>query len=564
WDDLWLNEGFASWTQTYAADILFPEWGMWEQFTVDDQSSALRLDSLKTSHPIQVPIAHAEEVEQVFDAISYCKGACVVKMLHAVLGHDHFRQGLQASLSLAYMEKHKYSNTETYDLWNAWSEVSGRDIGQLMRSWTEQMGHPMIKVTKETWTPTSVTLELQQSWFLADGSEPEKGEAQLWTVPLLVSTGSGEKKAEVELMTEETYILEASCRNFEGDWVKINAGQHTLMRVLYTPEMMRRLEAGLRDRSIDPSDRAGLISDSYALVKAGHMGAEQLVHLLPAFKNEDNSTVWMAIEGVLVGLDKVLIADEVMHKRFTDMVAKLLAPVAKRVGWNPSRRDGHSGKLLRATVIGLLGRFSSDLPEVKEQATERFLAHVANPKEQVALPSEYAVPVYKVALKNGGKVEFRMLMSILEACETDAERKQVYSAIGFCPTEDLKCRVLEWAVSEVKLQDFFYPLLSVASSNKLGRDLTWEFFQKNFERIKGMLANASPSLMNAVIMYCCSFFTEKAKMEEVRVFFERNPLPNSTRKISQMLESMEISVEFYKKIASSPLATGEFWNNLQV
>ena len=119
WDDLWLNEGFASWTQTLALDALFPDWGMWTQFICDDQSTAMRLDAMRTSHPIQVPIKHAEEVEEVFDMISYCKGASVVRILHAVLGAEAFQAGLQI-----YMERHQYGNTITTDLWKAWEEVS--------------------------------------------------------------------------------------------------------------------------------------------------------------------------------------------------------------------------------------------------------------------------------------------------------------------------------------------------------------------------------------------------------------------------------------------------------
>ncbi|CAM9808130.1 unnamed protein product [Ectocarpus sp. 4 AP-2014] len=559
WDDLWLNEGFASWMQTYAADQLFPEWGMWQQFVVNDQQAALRLDSLRSSHPIQVPIAHAEEVEQVFDAISYCKGACVVKMLNAVLGMDMFKEGLQE-----YMKKHKYGNTETYDLWNAWSQVSGKDIGQMMRSWTEQMGHPLATITKETWEATSCTLEFRQSWFLADGSEVEGEEKQLWNLPLLYSTASDPKESKLEMMAGETHTLKVVELKDKDDWVKINAGQHTLMRVLYTPEMMKRLERGVRDRTLAAEDRASIVSDAYALVKAGRMGADQLVRLLPAYKEEDNSTVWKAVDSVLLGLDKILKADEAMSKRFSKLAAGLLKPIAAKVGWEPKDTDGHSGKLLRATVIELLATFSADSTEVQKEAQERFAAHIDNPKEGKALPSEYAIPVYKIVLKAGGQEEYDQLMGLLEQCDNQAERKMVYGSIGSTPTAALKKQVLEWSVSSVKLQDFFYPLNSVASSGKLGQDLAWEFFQENFERIKGMLAKASPSLMDAVILYCCGGFTEEDKMEEVKAFFEANPVPNSARKLSQMLESMAINVRFFKTIAASPLSTEAFWEGLEI
>eukprot|EP00996_Jenningsia_fusiforme_P000137 NODE_1098_length_1706_cov_26.131563_g974_i0.p1 GENE.NODE_1098_length_1706_cov_26.131563_g974_i0~~NODE_1098_length_1706_cov_26.131563_g974_i0.p1 ORF type:complete len:547 (+),score=123.18 NODE_1098_length_1706_cov_26.131563_g974_i0:69-1643(+) len=135
WDDLWLNEGFATWMQNFAIDRVFPDWRLWDQFAVEGQALALHLDSLRTSHPIQVPIQHAEEVEEVFDRISYFKGACVVQMAFAALGEADFRKGL-----VDYMQRYQYKNTVTKDLWDAWGRASGKPVAELMSSWTEQMG----------------------------------------------------------------------------------------------------------------------------------------------------------------------------------------------------------------------------------------------------------------------------------------------------------------------------------------------------------------------------------------------------------------------------------------
>merc|ERR1719410_1854125 len=144
WDDLWLNEGFANWMQTFAADQLHPEWDIWESYVGTEQQRALQLDALRSSHPIQVPIKEAHEVEEVFDAISYCKGGSVVRMIYAVLGQEKFQEGLRL-----YFDRHQYGNTDTTDLWKAWSDVSGKPIGNMMNSWTEQMGFPVLKVLQD-------------------------------------------------------------------------------------------------------------------------------------------------------------------------------------------------------------------------------------------------------------------------------------------------------------------------------------------------------------------------------------------------------------------------------
>jgi len=161
WNDLWLNEGFACWTQTWAANKVKPSYQMWDQFVSGDMARAQGLDSLRSSHPIQVPIRRAEEVEAVFDAISYSKGACVVRMCYELMGEEKFRDGLRI-----YMKRHQYGNSKTTDLWKAWQEASGIDIPGLMASWTEKMGYPLLTVSNVQ----SGSFDVNQSWFLADGT----------------------------------------------------------------------------------------------------------------------------------------------------------------------------------------------------------------------------------------------------------------------------------------------------------------------------------------------------------------------------------------------------------
>ncbi|CAM9196354.1 unnamed protein product [Chrysoparadoxa australica] len=554
WRALYLNEGFASWTQTFALACLFPGWGMWEQFTVDDQAAALRLDSLRSSHPIEVPIVHAEEVEQVFDAISYCKGACLVKMAHAVLGADKFQEGLQV-----YMDRHKYGNTETSDLWNAWETVSGLPIQKMLGSWTDQMGHPVVKVVKEEWGADSVKLSLEQEWFLADGSVGGPDEQKLWTIPLLYSTPTTTASPQMELMSELKMDITIPLAS-KDDWVKLNAGQETLMRTQNTPEMWRRLQQAVSSKQLPAQDRAGLINDAYALAKAERIKVEVLLGLLGAFKGEDNSTVWEALAVVLVGLDKVLVAEDRIYPFFLKFALQLIMPAATMIGWDPKPDDGHLSKLLRGTMVGLLSRFAWQAPEVQAEASKRFSAYCSDPSNQVALPSEYVAPVYKIVLKSGGEEEFAKVKALWSRAETNIERKQVYTAIGSAASVALKQQVMEWAMSsEVKLQDFFYLFGSVSSSGKAGQDVAWDFFRSRLSDLKAKLAKAVPSLMDACILNCCSGFALRSKADEVIKFFKENPMPQNERKIAQMTESMLINARFLERIQGSDLVNESFW-----
>merc|ERR1719203_2387382 len=169
WDDLWLNEGFATWCENYLTDVLHPEYKMWDQYCTDFWGQALTLDALKTSHPIQVPIKHAEEVEEVFDSISYAKGGTVIRMAKSMLGFETFKKGVQT-----YMKRHQYSNTETVDLWKAFEDI-GHPISEIMSTWTEQLGFPMIQVTSFSIAGNIAKLSLKQSVFLASGEDVDDG-----------------------------------------------------------------------------------------------------------------------------------------------------------------------------------------------------------------------------------------------------------------------------------------------------------------------------------------------------------------------------------------------------
>ena len=254
WDDLWLNEGFANLMRTRCADELHPEWNIWQSYVGEEQQSALRLDAMRCSHPIQVPIGRAETVEEVFDAISYCKGGAVVRMIYAVLGAASFQEGLRT-----YFKKHQYGNTETTDLWQAWKEVSGKPVDEMMGSWTSQMGFPVLRVLSDPLLSGADAVEVEQSWFLADGSE-QAGDADCkWLVPVFL--GSDKKVAsEAVFFSEKKQTLALGGVGSGAKWLKLNLGQYVPARVLYPASMLERLAANIH--SIPVKDRIGLLSDS--------------------------------------------------------------------------------------------------------------------------------------------------------------------------------------------------------------------------------------------------------------------------------------------------------------
>jgi hypothetical protein len=253
-----------------------------------------------------------------------------------------------------------------------------------------------------------------------------------------------------------------------------------------------------------------------------------------------------------------------MYEHFAAFAAKLTGPAISTVGWTSQPGDGHRSKLLRATLIALAGKFSTD-PQTVAEARRRFDAVVANPADASACPAEYKSTVYQIALKDGGTAEYDKLMRVYDALQDNAERKQIMLSLGSAVDPALRARTMDWATSgAVKLQDFFYPLISVSASSQAGLEATWEYFQQHFVRLHAMVSTASPSLFDAVIGAACGGFASHARAEEVKKFFDEHPLPANQRRIAQILEGIRVNAAFMDRIAASKMGSPEFWTTAKL
>lgn len=545
--------------QTFAADYCFPEWQVWSSFVVDDQAAALSADALTSSHPIQVPIRRAEEVEEVFDAISYHKGACVVQLIRAYLGADVFRAGLQL-----YMKRHAYGNTETTDLWKAWEDASdGKPVMKVMASWTEQMGFPVVSVSKIKAEGSKFKFKVKQSWFLADGSKPAGWESKVWSIPLLASYEScGSDEIQVvdmnvglyDVPDEKEYEIETNQEISSKDcWLKLNAGQHVPIRVLYQDQRdIESLSHGVKSKSLPSEDRAGLLLDAYALCKAGLQSPGQVLVLLKAYENEDNMAVWDAIEQTLNAIGNVLRGEPELHSKFVQFAATLIKKQAERLGWEEKPGEGHLDNLSRSILVRLQCKYAADT--CAEKARSMFQAYLEAPSDPKALDSNIKAPVLRVALQKGNKEDMERLKKTLDVLESVAEKKDVYASIGFTPRAEDKIAVLDWCTSgAIKLQDFFYPMASVSGSNPEGAEIAFQYMKKEFQRIHNLIKKGSPSLIMAVISYCSAGFASVERAEEIEQFFKENPVPLAARRVAQIVENTKANAAFLQRMKSDKL-----------
>ena len=547
-----LTEGFASYMQTYIINKIYPEWQMNERFIVDTQNPALKMDALESTHAIQVPIKHAEEVEEVFDMISYLKGASVVRFAYATLGENNFLKGLQS-----YMDKHKYSNTVTKDLWAAWEDASGLPVAEMMSSWTKQVGFPLVTVVEEQWKPKEgkciVTLEQQR--FLADGSLPSGSANTTWSFPLFVSTKHGTVK-HPDVFMKKRQKFEVKVEK-DDKWLKLNGGQNVPLRVNYSADLWERLIQGLeRGELKDNCDQTGLLLDARALAEAGKIDPVILLRLLSTFKKEESYHVWGAISSSLNGLGSALVEDKELSSLLRKFAASIVRSKAEALGWSPSPGDDVMTRLLRSRMVNMQCSYDHGNKSIQAEAARRFKRYVANPlSEDVAesVPPDIKVAIFRLVLRNPENANaYEQLRKVHEKVETNIERRDIYNAIGAVPSMDLKVDVLDWATSgEVATQDFTYLFASVATSGTEGLQLTFDYFKENFGSIHAKLKSGSPFMMNHLVSAACGGFASEDKATEIKEFFEEQNVPDIKRTVAQIVEATKTRAKFAAALKSS-------------
>ena len=341
WNGLWLNEAFATFMATLAVDHYKPEWQRWTSFAVS-RASALLVDGLNSTRPIEFPVHRPEEAAGMFDVLTYQKGAAVLRMLEQYLGAEAFRAGINL-----YLKKHEFANTETTDLWDAIEESSRQPARALMDTWVFQPGYPLLSVRTEG---NDVVISQQIFRYLQDGGDLERR----WQVPIFLraSTANGVHSHTALLTGNETRITLPS----RPDWVVVNAGGHGFYRVRYTQELLNRLTANLHD-TLSAVERFNLVNDTWAAAQAGLVPMTTYLDLLRLFRDETDPNVWTIILGSGQYLYHMLDAQQ--RPALQTFLRNLLTPIVQKLGWSPQTEEHELLSQLRGELserVGNAGR----------------------------------------------------------------------------------------------------------------------------------------------------------------------------------------------------------------
>ena len=535
WDDLWLNESFASWMGDKAVDHLYPEWDMWTQFLFQDTAAGLALDGLRNSHPIEARVNDPAQIRELFDAISYSKGAAVLRMLEAFLGAESFRRGLHS-----YLSDHEYGNARTEDLWAALEKASGQPVTAIMDSWVKQMGYPLLEVEMER-RDGQLALKLSQHRFfydhlLGDGAE----EPTLWHIPVSAMRNQGSETATLLFAERQaTLPLGNGAASPTDDWVKVNAGQVGFYRVNYPHDNWDRLMGAVEKLQLPAIDRLGIQDDAYALMRAGFLPATLFLSLAEAYRNDGDATVWRDLAASLRGLEGLLI-DAPYLSQFHTFGRQLLQKVVQRVGWDARPGEGHLDSLLRSAVLGLMGSYGE--PQVLGEAQRRFSGFLKDP---ASVHPDLRGVVLGLTAQEGDRATHDTLWELERRATLHEEKVRLLGALALLRQGELLQETLERTLStEVRSQDTILILAAVAG-NRHGRDMAWEFVKANWPEFDRRYSRGGFGIMRLVGI--TGSFTTEERAQDVEEFFKSHPVPAAERTIRQSLERIRLNVRWLER-----------------
>jgi aminopeptidase N len=463
WDELWLNESFASWRGAQETAERNPSWKWWEAQDASKEA-AMQGDARSSSHPIHQPVADELQAANIFDAITYNKGQAVLRMLEAYLGPEVFRDGIRR-----YIRARAYSNATATDLWNALSAASHANVAQVADDWTEQAGFPLVSVVASCDAAGQRTLSLTQQRFLLTGSETHP---LRWHVPLRIRSGP-QALPQSALFTRDGQTLSAGhC----DQPLSVNADAVGFYRVAYDTAT---LATNTRHFAETPDgDKIALLDDSWALVLAGDLPLGNYLALASAMGTDADSRAWEQIAAALGSIEH----DErggAGHEAFAALARAIIKPMADRLGWDARPEETPDVQQLRRTLLGDLGAWGD--PQVSAEARRRFTAFAA---DQHALRPDDQSFVLGVVMQSADSATFEQLHAIAAAEKDDTARLRYYRALMRVADAQLAQRAAEIALSpEIPPQSANRRINLVFALADRHPQLAWTTFRTNADTL---------------------------------------------------------------------------------
>ena len=521
WNDLWLNESFATFMATKFVDKFYPEWNLWDQFIEDAMNNAMGLDSLKTTHPIDVTVNSPAEIREIFDAISYDKGGCVLRMLENYVGENNFRAGLKKYLSVF-----KYGNAQGQDLWDAIGKASKMPVSSMVNSWLKQPGFPQIEITQN-----NKNLTLKQSRFLMEPTpKTQKG---LWQVPITYGLG---KETKTTLLTKKS----ATVKITDGPGFVANIGRTGFYRVKYDDGILLDLKMLVDQKQIPPVDRWAIQNDLFALCVAGKEDITNYLDFTDAYFDEDSYLPQTNVANNLNFLSLLTFFED-FTEEIRSYAINYFRKILSNLGWIPQKTDKHTDAFLRGFSIFALGKLGDE--SVLEQAQIKFKSFLKNP---ATLPPDIREPIFALVAWTGNAKTHSQFITLYKKAKTMEEKLRFLGAMCSFTDKKLLIKTLQFSqTSEVRSQNMQLPIMKIAA-NPYGREILWPWLKKNWGKISKKVGHGNP-LFNRIVA-SIALVADDSMESDIKAFFKKNPTPGTERTQTQTIEKIRVHSKFLRKM----------------
>ena len=523
WDDIWLNEGFATWMSSKPIEAWKPEWN----FNLDDviqTGATLNADSLANTRPIHQAADTPAQITELFDGIAYGKAAAVLRMLESYLGEETFRAGVNA-----YIQQRQYANATAEDFWDAQARTSKKPVDQIMPTFVKQAGGPIINV-KAKCSGNSTTVTLDQRRYYYDREKFQGPNDELWEVPLCMKSSASDGAPKCELLTKRqgTFTL-PGC----STWVLANAGATGYYRVGYQPDAVRAL-AGDAESKLSPAERIALQTDIWASVRVGREPVGDYLALAQGLGADRNRAV---LEDVLAQLNYIgqYLATDSDRESYRIWLRQYLVPILKGVGWESKAGESDEQRALRARVFHALGYDARD-PVVLAQAHKLADKALNNP---ASVDRELAGSAFALAALTGDQMFYDKLLATLKNAQSPEEYYMALFALPRFGDPKLLQRTLDYAISpDVRSQDALL-LISDVMRNPAGEKLAWDFVLAHWDAVQKVGGPfASAEIVNATSSFC-----DANMRDQVVDFFAAHKVEGAQRTYRQSIERINNCVD---------------------
>jgi aminopeptidase N len=530
WDNLWLNEGFASWMGSKCTARFNPQWEVWLEKNIPRDptrrtgiSKELEMegDARSTTHPIQQPIANEAEANSAFDDITYRKGESFLRMLESFLGENIFRDGIRR-----YVAAHKYSNSTTADLWKALSDASAKPVEEIAAGWTEQPGFPIVKVKRDG---ENVSLS-QERFTIHFPNAP----ALQWKIPLTYFLLGDRPQS--RLMTDKIDNISGVS---PGRAFKLNADGAGNYRVEYDDRSWRLLLDALPKLSV--ADRVNLLGDAWALAQANRTPLSTYLDLAEKLPTRNELAEQDQIINAFDFINHLLIENPVREK-FRNYARSILRPSFDQLGWEPKKDEPPRSAFLRGSLIEALGDLNDR--EIVAGCRERFQKYVANP---ASLPPDLRPSVLMVVGYYADEATWNKLRELGLQTTSIEEKQNYFDALSGARDPKLAKKTLQISLTDELPTSRAVFLVGKVARHSGHPDLAWEFAKAN---MKALLAKTDALAANSYAPSLFTFFSEPSRIDELKTYAKTNLPPTSARDVDKAVDEMGFRAEFKTRLAS--------------